>query len=427
MNSIENKVLGFLDSSRGYRESPEEVLQILAFLALIKKNQAEKYFDLFKAAPNQQKAIFRTLTEEIDKHEFRDISETKTLDFFPDELLTKAIYLINEIPDSDYSLFARSIRNALQDLGNYKTDNISTCLLATLFSELVGEVSAESIIYDGTAGYANIVSTIQGARLQLEEVNHSVWQLSKILLLLEDREIDFKLTNSLLNSGFKQTNKKADIALMTPPMGLKLSPEERSVLVNEEYIVVKAGKTLPTSAADVLWVQQALANINSKGRVMILLPQGWLFRGGYDAKVRDYLLNNDWVESIISLPAGILKQTALSPAIVILNKNKAATGEIKFIDVSGLGKRERRSITISDDNLQLFSELVQGKHPEHVLYKSVLLPDIIKNEGVLNVSHYIKQESTWIAPDVEQEMIKLGNCMTYFDVAQKKLTKLLSK
>jgi len=427
MSSIENKVRGFLDSSRGYQESPEEVLQILAFLALIKKNQAEKYFDLFKVAPNQQKAIFRTLTEEIDKHEFRDISETKTLNFFPDELLTKAIYLINEISDSDYSLFARSIRNVLQDLSNYRPDNISTGLLATLFAELVGEISVESIIYDGTAGYANIVSTIQGARLQLEEINHSVWQLSKILLLLEDREIDFKLTNSLLNSGFKQTNKKADIALMTPPMGLKLSPEERSVLVNEEYIVVKAGKTLPTSAADVLWVQQALANVNSKGKVMILLPQGWLFRGGYDAKVRDFLLNNDWVESIISLPAGILKQTALSPALVVLNKNKAATGEIKFIDASGLGKRERRSISISDDNLQLFSELVQGKHPKNALYKSILLPDIIKNEGVLNVSYYIKKESTWIAPDVEQEMIKLGNCMTDFDVAQKKLAKLLSE
>ncbi len=427
MNSIEGKISGFLDSSRGYRENPEEVLQLLAFLALIKKRHAEKYFDLFKAAPNQQKAIFSDLGHEIDENEFGGISEIKTLNFFSDELFTKAIYLINELPNSDYSIFARSIRNALQGNRSYKSDNISTGLLASIFTKLVGDASSDSIIYDGSAGYANIVSTLQGAKLQLEEINRSVWQLSKTLLLLEDREIDFKLTNSLLNSRFKKTKKKADIVLMTPPMGLKFSAEERAALVNEEYVVVKAGKTLPTSAGDVLWVQQALANIHSKGRAMILLPQGWLFRGGYDARVRDYLLNHDWVESVISLPAGILRHTSLSPAIVILNKSKVAAGEIKFIDASGLGNSEIRKVSISADNLQLFSELVQGKHPEHVLYKSVLLPDIIKNEGVLNVSHYIKPKSTWIAPDVEQEMKTLQQCTADFDAAQAKLTKLLSE
>jgi len=427
MNPMDIKIRGFLDKSRGYRESPEEVLQILVFLALIKKNYPKEYFDLFKAAPSQQRDTFTALVHEIAKNEFKGNTDTKTLDFFPDKLLTKAIYLINEISDSGYSVFAISVRNALQELGGYKADNISRDLLATLFTELVGDVSSDTIIYDGAAGYANIVSTIKGAKFQLEEINHSVWQLSKALLLLEDKQVDFKLANSLVNSGFKQTNQKADIALMTPPMGLKLSAEERTMLADEECLIVQAGKTLPTSAGDVLWIQQALAKVNDKGKVIILLPQGWLFRGGYDAKVRDYLLNNDWVESIISLPAGILKHTALSPAIVVLNKNKMAQGEIKFIDASGLGERKGKNISISHDNIQLFVELAQGKHPEHMLYKSILLPDVIKKEGVLNVAHYIKQESTWTPPDLEQEMKTLQQCTADFDAAQAKLTKLLSQ
>jgi len=427
MKSIETHVRNFLDLSRGHRESAEEVLHVLALLVLIKKNDKHQYLDLFKSAPNQQRDKFKELVNELKKREIVGKLEITALNLFNDGLFSKAIYLINDVAEADFSTFSVCIRNVLLEIESYQNNSISTNTVADLFSKLVGDVSSETIIYDGAAGYANIVSKIEQAKFQVEEINEPVAELSKILLLLQDKEVTFKVTNSLFNPSFIKTNKKADIAVMTPPMRIRFSAEERSMLTNKGYIVVHSDKPVPTSASDTLWVQQALANVNDKGKVMILLPQGWLFRGGYDAKVREYLLNNDWVESVIHLPSRILKNVMLAPVLVILNKNKEVPGEVKFIDATAFAQKDGRNVSISPDNIQLIAELVQGKHPEHKAYQSVLLPDVIKNNGTLNVGHYIKQESTWTPPDLGQEMIKLGNCMTDFDVAQKKLTKLLSE
>ena len=133
-----------------------------------------------------------------------------------------------------------------------------------------------------------------------------------------------------------------------------------------------------------------------------------------------------WVESILSLPSGILRHTSLSPMIITLNKNKIVPGEIKFIDASGMGEQRKKNVYFRPETIHFIAELTQGKHPDHPLYKSVLLPDVIKDGGILSVSRYIVQESIWIPPNLEQEMKKLKKCMTDFDTAQEKLSQLLT-
>ena len=147
-----------------------------------------------------------------------------------------------------------------------------------------------------------------------------------------------------------------------------------------------------------------------------------LFRGGYDAKLRNYLLENDLIESIIGLPAGLLQHANIPSVILVLNKckQKEQQSVINFVDASGLGIVDKRKLNFSHDNIKLVVSLAKGEKKKHKLYKAVLLPEIYKNNNNLNIKLYIEPKEEFVVPDFNTEKEKLKEAQKQFDIAQKK-------
>ena len=160
---------------------------------------------------------------------------------------------------------------------------------------------------------------------------------------------------------------------------------------------------------------------------VLLLPQGFLFRGGYDAKVREYLLENELLEAVIGLPASILDGTAIAPALLILNKSKPAGSPIKFVDASEIGMFEKSQVEISEDDSQLIASLALGKLADDERYKEVFIPEIRKQNNELNISKYIAKNIDIEELDVNEELKKLSSYQANFEQSQQTLTSLLSK
>ncbi|MEZ9692441.1 N-6 DNA methylase [Vibrio lentus] len=295
---------------------------------------------------------------------------------------------------------------------------------SVLFKALVGNCEGRTL-FDGACGLAKIASDLNPKTGYLNEINIDVAIMAERLLILSNRE-QFVVhnANSLMEShGDEQ--KKVDIVVMEPPLALKFSADQRRLLTKADYLLVDPGSSVPASAGDVLWVQLALSRLNNEGKAYLLLPQGWLFRGGYDGKVREKLLELDVVDAVIALPPQLLEFTSIPPAIVVLNKRKEKQGVVHFVDASDFGVSARMLREVSSEDAKAISELACGKYPEDKRFRAVYREEITSNDNVLNVKRYINTKVEAAKVDLKEELLKLDGVKQQYVESQRVLEGLL--
>jgi type I restriction enzyme M protein len=429
MNSqLQTSLWSLLDGLRGSPCLPQDILDALTLLALVAKQAPEDFIAIYNTGANYQRDELQSLVNKLAVRSVANIYQHNQIGRVPPNVWQKLIYFIKENMDRLNEL-AVAIRESLSASAPASApESGSSESVKNLFAALVGDISNKTF-YDGSAGLAQIAVALQPQKMYLEEINTNTWAISFRLLVLQGLEPSFSNCDSLINSTYPEL--KADVAAMQPPFGYRLGSQHIEQLVTSEMLVVDAGKKLPTSAGDVVWIQQALSKINEHGKAYLLLPQGWLFRGGYDAKVRDYLLDEDLIEAIIALPGALLHSTAIPTSVLILNKAKPKGKPIHFVDASELGKKDKRLTVFSIKEVKLIASLARGAEGSNPLYKAVYIPEIRqqspKGDGNnLSVSQFFTSETLFELPNVEEELAKLKQCQTEFKQAQAKLNRLLN-
>ena len=210
-------------------------------------------------------------------------------------------------------------------------------------------------------------------------------------------------------------------------MAQKFNADERRMMAEAPFIIVPVGKAVSANSGDSLWIQQAISNLNDTGKAYILLPQGILFRGGYDANVREYLLENEQLEAVIGLPAAILDGTSIPPVILVLNKNKQAGSPVVFVDASDMGSNDKHRVMITHQDAKLIAELAAGNRVDDERYKAVFIPEIRQNNNELSISRYIAKEIEVEELDLAKELKQLQSHQADFEQSQQVLTSLLAK
>jgi type I restriction enzyme M protein len=244
----------------------------------------------------------------------------------------------------------------------------------------------------------------------------------KCILLLKNINNEYSLGDSL-TSHKKSVN--ADVVLTQAPWGVRLSPELIERIKKSKYIQMNGKIEIPTSASDSLWIQHSLYHLNENGRAILLMPQGWLFRGGYDGQLRDFLLESDLIEAVIGLPSGLLKITNIPTVLLIFNKNKVNKEAIHFIDASQMGANIKRHKGLNIDEIRLIADLVKSKHQTHPYYRSVSLGEIKEKHNELTISHYFNYPINLKVNDLKNERHKLELAQRKFNEAQEKIMKLI--
>jgi type I restriction enzyme M protein len=190
-------------------------------------------------------------------------------------------------------------------------------------------------VYDpcfGTAGflgesadYIRRSSTMSGQQLDAQqsktfygmEIKPLTYLLGTMNMILHGIEgANLELTNTLevhnQNVGEKA---KYDVILSNPPYGGKMAQEMQT------NFRVRSGAT------ECLFVQHIMANLAKGGRAGVVIPEGVLFRGGPDQKVRKELLEQFNVHTILSLPAGcFLPYTGVKTNVIFFDRPKDGSG-----------------------------------------------------------------------------------------------------
>lgn len=296
MNSLEKQLWLAIQECRGSMEPPH-LLELFTYVAFIAKEAPELFQIIMNTGQAKQFDILTDAGRTLENQHPKEACAAPNQYRVDTRVISVAIRLIAEV--SDFNLLAKLLRGFTKEAGKYRSEISSNLNMERIFIALVGDCSGKSL-YDGACGLARVASSLNAGRLYLEEKVYSTWITAYRLLTLEDKDFELITSDSLLESGFGY-QQQFDLAVMEPPFSLKFGADDRRRLAESFFITVPTGNSASANSGASLWIQQALSNLNDTGKGYILLPQGLLFRGGYDAKVREYLLENELLEAVIGL------------------------------------------------------------------------------------------------------------------------------
>ena len=142
-------------------------------------------------------------------------------------------------------------------------------------------------------------------------------------------KFNIQLGNTLIEPDFGD-EKPFDAIVSNPPYSVKWIGSGDPTLINDDRFA-PAGVLAPKSKADFAFVMHALSYLSSKGRAAIVCFPGIFYRGGAEKKIRKYLVDNNFVETVISLAPNLFYGTTIAVNILVLSKHKTDT-KIQFID-----------------------------------------------------------------------------------------------
>jgi type I restriction enzyme M protein len=235
-----------------------------------------------------------------------------------------------------------------------------------------------------------------------QEINHTTYNLARMNMFLHNINYDkfnIQLGNTLTDPHFAD-DKPFDAIVSNPPYSVKWIGSDDPTLINDERFA-PAGVLAPKSKADFAFVLHSLSYLSSKGRAAIVCFPGIFYRGGAEQKIRQYLVDNNYVETVISLAPNLFFGTTIAVTILVLSKHKLDT-TTQFIDASGLFKKETNNNTLTDAHIEHIMQVFDNKQTVEHFAKSVPFEAIAANDYNLSVSSYVEAKDNREIVDIRQ-------------------------
>ena len=160
--------------------------------------------------------------------------------------------------------------------------------------------------------------------------------------------------------------------ISNPPFGIDWKREQKAV--EAEAARGEMGRFVPglpkISDGQQLFVLNGLAKLANKGKMAIIQNGSPLFSGDAGSgpsNIRQYILENDWLDCIIQLSTDMFMNTGISTYIWVLSKDKPAhrAGKVQLIDASHCFEPRRKSIgTKRNDITDACRELIVTAYGE---------------------------------------------------------------
>ena len=178
-------------------------------------------------------------------------------------------------------------------------------------------------------------------------------------------------------------------------------------LINDERFA-PAGVLAPKSKADFAFVLHALSYLSSKGRAAIVCFPGIFYRGGAEQKIRQYLVDNNYVETVISLAPNLFYGTTIAVNILVLSKHKTDT-TTQFIDASGLFKKETNNNVLLDAHIEQIMAVFESKANVDHFAQSIPFEKVAATDYNLSVSSYVEAKDNREVVDIKALNAKIAD------------------
>ena len=229
-----------------------------------------------------------------------------------------------------------------------------------------------------------------------QEIDHTTYNLARMNMFLHNinyDKFDIALGNTLLNPQYGD-EKPFDAIVSNPPYSVNWVGSDDPTLINDDRFAA-AGVLAPKSKADFAFVLHALSYLSARGRAAIVCFPGIFYRGGAEQKIRKYLVDGNFVETVIALPPNLFYGTGISVNILVLSRHKADT-KTQFIDASGedFFKKQTNNNVLTDEHIERIVDIFDRKEPVEYVAALVDNSKIAENGYNLSVSSYVEAKDT---------------------------------
>ena len=224
-----------------------------------------------------------------------------------------------------------------------------------------------------------------------QEINHTTYNLARMNMFLHNINYDkFNITlgDTLLKPHFGD-EKPFDAIVSNPPYSINWIGDGDPTLINDDRFA-PAGVLAPKSKADFAFVLHALSYLSSKGRAALVCFPGIFYRGGAEQKIRKYLVDNNFVETVIAVAPNLFYGTSIAVTLLVLSKHKT-DNKTQFIDASGedFFRKVTNNNLLEDKHIERIMELFDSKADEAHIAVTIDNATIAENDYNLSVSSYV--------------------------------------
>ncbi|KAA9261891.1 type I restriction-modification system subunit M [Streptococcus anginosus] len=340
---------------------------------------------------------------------------------------------IDAFGDAYEFLISNYASNAGKSGGEFFTPQTVSKLLARLV--MVGKDKINKV-YDPTCGSGSLLLQMKKQYEEHiledgffgQEINMTNYNLARMNMFLHNinyNSFNIKRGDTLLNPQHLE-EKPFDAIVSNPPYSVKWVGDGDPTLINDDRFA-PAGKLAPKSKADFAFIMHSLNHLSNKGRAAIVCFPGIFYRGGAEKTIRQYLVDNNFVEAVIALPDNLFFGTSIATTILVLAKNKVENKTL-FIDASKEFKKETNNNVLTDSNIEHIVELFSNY--QNVDYKSALVDnDVIGSEQDYNlsVSTYVEQEDTREKIDIDVLNKEIAETVTKIDHLRAEIDKIVEE
>lgn len=406
-------------ADKGFYIRPTDLFSNVQVRAKGNENLNEQLAGIFRAIEDSAKgtnaeADLRGLFDDVDVNSSklgntvaeRNAKLVKIMDAVGDLPLDHGSAQIDAFGDAYEYLMTMYASSAGKSGGEFYTPQEVAEVLTRL--ALDGRKDVERV-YDPCAGsgslllkFAKVLGPSLSRKYFGQEINLTTYNLCRINMFLHNvnfANFDIALGDTL-TSPAHWDDQPFDAIVSNPPYSTKWAGKDDMALVNDPRFS-PAGVLAPNSKADLAFTMHMLHWLAEDGAAAIVEFPGVLYRGGAEGKIRRYLVENNFVHTIIQLPPDLFFGTTIATCIIVLKKSRV-DDKVLFVDASSQFVREGNKNRLNEENREnLLSLAFERKDVEHVA-KLVSIDDIASNDWNLSVSSYVEPEDTREKVDIAE-------------------------
>lgn len=362
--------------------------------------------DLAKILSNIEQSTMGTDSQDEFDNLFEDLDLTSTklgrTESAKNTLIAKVLSHLDKIDfnlkdvnsdilgDAYEYLIGKFASGAGKKAGEFYTPQEVSRVLAKLVTTGKGKLKS---VYDPACGSGSLLLRVakevtEVGKFYGQELNRTTYNLARMNMILHDvhyRRFDIRQEDTLEQP--QHIDERFEAIVANPPFSAQWSA---SPLHMSDDRFSQYGKLAPKSTADFAFVQHMVHHLADNGIMAVVVAHGVLFRGGAEAHIRQYLIEDrNYLDAVIGLPANLFYGTSIPTAILVFKKCREQPNDVLFIDASKGFEKVGNQNVLRDEYIDRIITTYRERKPDDK-YSFVAPQSQIKdNDYNLNIPRYV--------------------------------------
>lgn len=260
-----------------------------------------------------------------------------------------------------------------------------------------------------------------------QEINPTTYNLCRINMFLHDIGYDkFNIANEdTLIDPQHWDDEPFEVIVSNPPYSIKWEGDDNPVLINDPRFS-PAGVLAPKSKADLAFIMHSLSWLATNGAAAIVCFPGIMYRGGAEKKIRQYLIDNNFIDCVIQLPDNLFFGTSIATCIMVLKKSKSDNKTL-FIDASKEFEKVTNNNKLTDKNIANIVKCYTDRCDVGYTVHLAAYNEIVEKDYNLSVSTYVEVEDTREKIDIVKLNAEIEKIVTREQILREEITKIIEE